>query len=267
MKTYEITKEQAGDFVCEGYKAVKWDYSTNGNSNFKYGKENESLVGKFFTVDEPEKIEECKWGLHFSKDPANVFNFYDPLGYNHYYKVKAYGKVVDAKDKAKTVAKTVKFVEEYDLMQFIEIIKSYDRSGNNYSDGNNCSHGNNWSDGNNHSHGTSYCFALSQCNGAYYSAFCIEKNGIAYYLFNKKSTEKRCKEVIKKLQSFGWYPKFHNIYDLKGNKEWWTVCFPKLMEAKPKDAWANMPEEMREYVKNLPEYDEEVFKKITEAEE
>lgn len=30
------------------------------------------------------------------------------------------------------------------------------------------------------------------------------------------------------------------------------------------DAWAKMPPEMREYIENLPEYNEKIFKKITE---
>ena len=58
MKTYEISKAEAGEFICEGYKAINWDSSTNGDSKFRYGKEGESLVGKFFTVD--GDIEECK---------------------------------------------------------------------------------------------------------------------------------------------------------------------------------------------------------------
>ena len=134
MKTYEIKKENAGEFICEGYKAINWDCSTMGDSKFRYGKEGESLIGKVFAVD--GDIEECKWGLHFSKDPAHVFNFYEPLGYNRYFKIKAYGKAVDSKDGFKTVAQAVEFIEEYDLMEFIEIIKNFDRtSGGSYISG------------------------------------------------------------------------------------------------------------------------------------
>ena len=56
-------------------------------------------------------LAECRWGLHFSKDPANVFNFYKPLGYNRYFKVAAYDEILETEDGLKTVAKTLKFVE------------------------------------------------------------------------------------------------------------------------------------------------------------
>ena len=75
MKTYEITKAEIDglDFI-EGYKAVNYDLSTKGDNKFKYGEKGENIVGKIFKVD--GEIEECKWGLHFSKDPAYVFDFY-----------------------------------------------------------------------------------------------------------------------------------------------------------------------------------------------
>ena len=126
MKTYEITKNEIKNLkvIAEGYKVVKYDNSTL--QNFRYGEKGESLVGKIFKVD--GNINECKWGLHFSKDPANVFNFYEPLGYNKYFKVRAYGKVIDSNDSLKSVAQIIEFVEEYDIMQYIKIIKGYDRT-------------------------------------------------------------------------------------------------------------------------------------------
>lgn len=81
METKELKKiRKNAKLLATGYKAIKYDLSTNGGDNFKYGKKDDDLIGKIFTVD--GNIEECKWGLHFSKDPANVFNFYEPLGYN-----------------------------------------------------------------------------------------------------------------------------------------------------------------------------------------
>ena len=107
---------------------------------------------------------------------------------------------------------------------------------------------------------------MREVQGAYLSAFCYNKNGISAYLFNKKSDEERCAEVINGLRIFNWVPKWHNIYDLKGDKEWWAVCFPELMEYNPKEAWAKMPDEMLKYIQSLPEYDEKIFKAITECE-
>ena len=58
-------------------------------------------------------------------------------------------------------------------------------------------------------------------------------------------------------------PKWHNIFALKDHKEWWQICFPKFLEADAAEAWKDMPEDMLDYIKSLPEYDEEIFKKVT----
>ena len=127
MHTREITKEELGkaEVICYGYKAINYDSSTKAGNKFRYGKKGEKLVGKIFTVD--GEIQECKWGLHFSKDPAYVFNFYEPLGYNRYFKIAAYRSVVDDKEGIKSVAQTIEFIEEYDLMKYIDLIKEFDR--------------------------------------------------------------------------------------------------------------------------------------------
>ena len=264
MKTFETTKEKAGEFICEGYKAVAYDLSTpKANNKFRYGKEDENIVGKIFSVD--GDIKECQWGLHFSKDPAHVFNYYEPLGYNRYFKIKAYEKVIDTKDGDKSVAQTIEFVEEYNLMQFLEIIKSFDRSsGGRNIYGGSYIYGGSDIYGGSYIYGGNNCFGVRDCKGVYNCAFCFEKNGIANRLFNKESTEKRCAAVIEKLKSFGWHPEFMNWSEVKGTKEWWAFCFPKLEEISNKAAWAKMPQKMLDYIKTLPEFDKEVFKAITE---
>lgn len=77
--------------TAEGYKAIKWDGCTN--HNFHYGEPGEDLMGKVFRYD--GKIKACESGLHFCKNPADVFYFYEPRTYNRYFKVKAYGDVAD----------------------------------------------------------------------------------------------------------------------------------------------------------------------------
>ena len=82
-------------------------------------------------------------------------------------------------------------------------------------------------------------------------------------LFNKKTTENRFIEIFNKLISFGWYPKFTNAYDLKGNLEWYETNIPNIVKVDNKTAWSFMPKEMLEYIKSLPEFDKEVFDKVT----
>ena len=49
--------------------------------------------------------------------------------------------------------------------------------------------------------------------------------------------------------------------EIKGNKEWWAFNFERL--AANDNPWGGMPKEMLEYIKNLPEYNKDIFNKIT----
>ena len=95
------------------------------------------------------------------------------------------------------------------------------------------------------------------------SLFNANKNGICFYIFNKKSNKERIDEILNELKRFKYVPKWHNILALKGDKEWWEVCFPKLKEASEEVAWADMPKEMEDYIRSLPEFNEEIFNEIT----
>lgn len=269
METIEIQRKELNGAkpLCYGYKAVKWDSGTK--QRFRYGETGEKLEGKIFRVD--GDINACSWGLHFSKDPANVFNFYEPLGYNRYFKVAAYENIVDTPDGLKTVAQCIEFVEEYDLMQFINLIKQFDRSSTAvsystavrnrtaviYSNAVNCSTTVSDSNAVNGSYG------IRNCRGVFYSLFCSNKDGISHYIFNKKSNKSRVKEVLCKIREFNWIPEFSNWYGIKGNQEWWAFCFPQLQYVDNDIAWSKMPQNMFDYIKELPEFSEAVWKELT----
>ena len=358
MKTYEISRDEIEGLepIAEGYKAIKYDGGTQ--RDFKYCEMGESLIGRIFKVD--GDISACAWGLHFSKDPAYVFNFYEPLGYNRYFKVRAYGKVIDHSDGLKSVAQCIEFCEEYDIMEYIELIKGFYRSidavrnSNAVSDSNavrssdavsgsyavrrsdavsdssavngsgavhcsdtvsdsNAVNGSvavNGSDavGNSNavngsvavsysdaversdtvrrssavlgslavicsdavhcssavrsSNAVSNSYGLKECEAIKFGIFCYKKEGAKYVAFNKKITKKRFEEIYQRIRGFGFYPRFDNFYDLKGDKEWYTIAFPELMEVDNKTAWSKMPKEMRDYIESLPEYDEKIFNAI-----
>ena len=80
--------------------------------------------------------------------------------------------------------------------------------------------------------------------------------------FNKKITEERFNEIIDKLCSFNWYPKFNNAEELKGNLEWYEANIPNIVSVDNKTAWSFMPEDMKSYIKSLPEFNEKIFNKI-----
>ena len=247
MKTYTINEKdlEGKKVLAVGYKAIKYNGKTL-QGDYCYGEKDSDIVGSIHTVD--GVIKECGWGLHFSKDPAYVFNFYEPLGYNRYFKVEAYEECKDSNDGFKSVAKTLKFVEEYDLIQFIDIIKSYDRSA--VSD----------------SSAVSGSYAVYESEAVKNCLFCYGIECSKHKIFNKLVDENRYNEVHKRLLSFNYYPKYDNFYDLKGDKEWWSIAFPELMTVDNATAWGKMPKEMDEYIRSLPEFDEEIYKKITENE-
>ena len=277
METKEISREEIKglEILAEGYKAIDWDGGTKGG--FKYGQPGEALVGKVFRVD--GDIEECKWGLHYCEDPANVFNFYEPLGYNRYFKVRAYEKCLVGDEKS--VAQVLEFVEEYDMMKYLEKIKNYDRSvsssngvrssnGVSFSNGVRSSYGVSYSSGVSSSNGVSFSngvrssYGVRKCEGIKNCLFCVGVEGEKHYLFNKKVKAERFAEVWDKIQSFCWHPNFDNWYDIKGHKEWWALCFPQLQSVDNDIAWSKMPQEMREYIFSLPEFNQKVWDKLTE---
>ena len=95
---------------------------------------------------------------------------------------------------------------------------------------------------------------------------CKSKSG-SNYLFNKKTSISRINEVISQINSKrnNWYPKFTNAFKLyeENGKKWEYVPAPKIVEVDNKTAYADMPKELIDYFKKLPEFDAEIFKEIT----
>ena len=87
-------------------------------------------------------------------------------------------------------------------------------------------------------------------------------------LFNKPISAERFYEVNNKLSS--WSPNFTNAEKLKqkyGNGKWCATPAPAIMGRTAKEAYAEMPTELVDYIKSLPEYDDEIFMKITGADD
>ena len=63
--------------------------------------------------------------------------------------------------------------------------------------------------------------------------------------------------------NYQFVPYYTNIYDLKGNLEWYRVNLPLLFEYDKKQAWSKMPREMIDYIIGLQEFDKDIFYDIT----
>ena len=245
MKTYQITAKEIEGFtpVAEGYKIFTHDWKAkSGGYDFK--DESGNVVGTIHKVD--GDIKECQWGLHFSRLPHECFNFYECVQWNKFAKVQAYDQLLEG-DK-KCVTNILKIVETYNFGEFIKLIqeKLQERS----------------SKGVNESYGVNVSYGITKCEGISRCVFCYDTNG-KLMAFNKAITEERFNEIYNKLQSFGWYPKFNNAEELKGNLEWYETNIPAIVKVDNKTAWSFMPKEMKEYIQSLPEYNEEIFEMIT----
>lgn len=106
-------------------------------------------------------------------------------------------------------------------------------------------------------------FGCRDCEGVSCCIFCYHTTG-KLKLFNKDIPIGRFEKVMYDLISYGWYPKFTNAYELKGEKDWQEVYAPGIIGVSAKEAWKDIPPKMKEYIQSLPEYDEEIFRKITE---
>ena len=114
--------------------------------------------------------------------------------------------------------------------------------------------------------GINECKYIKDCKGLSNSIMCIGMSGI-YKLFNKDITKKYYLEISNDINDIidDWYPKFTNAFDLKeknGNK-WKSTPVPKIEGVTAKEAYKDMPQELIDYFKSLPEYDEKIFNEIT----
>ena len=120
MKTYRITEQEIAGMkpVAVGYKMFNNDFTTQHGS-YDYKDENGNVVGTIHKVD--GDIKECCWGLHFSRQPHECFNFYAPLQWNRFAKVEAYDQLIEG-DK-KCVTNILKILQVYNFNEFINLIQ------------------------------------------------------------------------------------------------------------------------------------------------
>lgn len=86
-------------------------------------------------------------------------------------------------------------------------------------------------------------------------------------LFNKPVSEGRFNTVWQKL--IDWTPEVTNANELQaryGSGKWEQLPVLDIRGRSAKEVYAEMPEEMLAYIKSLPEYDDEIFRRITEDE-
>lgn len=284
--------------LAEGYKIFNDDWSCLG---YCYADENGSVEGSVHKED--GEIVCRKNGLHFCKEMLDCYKYHTPLQCNKFAKVRAYGTIAEDGDKtACQILEIVEVLTWNEHLEAAKTYCPYgvnrsdgvdSSNGVNRSDGVNSSYGVNLSygvnssdgvnlsDGVDSSYGVNLSHGVSTSNGVYKVAgavntwfcrgseallCCIFCNDIAaksYYLFNKPVEKERTYEVIDGLKTFGWTPDFTNAGALKEGKEWKEVPAHKIKAIAIKEAYSKMPKEMLEYIRSLPEYDEDIFNAVT----
>ena len=138
--------------------------------------------------------------------------------------------------------------------------------GVNWSNGVNGSNGVNRSDGVDWSAGINESFGVINSYGVDHALFLADKPR-EYTIFGSKVSKGRFSAVqntlLEKLN--GWRPVFNNIKALwlANGSDWQLTPIQNAEELSKQEAWSGMPKEAIDYVASLPEFDADMFFKIT----
>ena len=235
--------------LAVGYKMFEPDWSCR---LYNYADRGE-IEGSIHECD--GELDLCGNGLHFCKNPINCLDYYPIVQWSKFAKVEAYKEIRE--DDKKTAARILKITKVLSFDEFIDEIKTVSSDGVSGSYGVRSSYGVSSSDGVSGSYGVSdsdgvsSSYGVRECLGIYCSAFCFGISG-RYKIFNKQVKKERAQKVIRDLCEL-WTPTYYNIQNLS-------------KKAFSGNIWDYMSDELKDYIKSLPEYNAKIFKKITEIE-
>ena len=265
--------------IAVGYKIFNWDWT--GYNDYSYADENGEVEGSVHTVT--GDLEHCGWGLHYCENPVDCMRYRDLIQWNKFALVEAYDENIKRDNDDKSVCRTLKIKKVLSFDDMIKACKEYQvngsgiRSSSGISDGSGISNGYGIING----YGIRYGYGISdgsginasmhcrKCEGISRCIFCDGLEGAKLMIFNKPVTVERFDKVWSKLN--GWKPDFANAQQLKrefGDDKWANTPVFKITSREASEVYAEMPRKLREYIKAMPEYDDEIFKAITgEADE
>ena len=229
-----MKKETKNTEPIKAYKVFENDWTCKG---FRFE------MGKEFHFDGEIKI--CNSGFHACEKLADCFNYYEMMPYNKIAEVEILGKIERHGEDSKIVTDRIKIVREISFREMIEIIKSQAV---------------------NRSEAVNESMFIDNCNGISHGLFCANIKS-PYRIFNKEVTENRYDEVIKLIEKYrnGWLPETTNIkiLYLKNGNDWIKTPIHKVEGLSKEESYKDMPVELIDYLKGLPEFDAEIFEQIT----
>ena len=259
--------------IAVGYKIFNWDWT--GYSDYSYADENGEVEGSVHTVT--GDLEHCGWGLHYCENPVDCMQYRDLIQWNKFALVEAYDENIKRDNDDKSVCRTLKIKKVLSFDDMIKACKEYQvnsyaiSNGSGISDGYGIRNGYGISNGYGIRNGSGINASrhCRKCEGISRCIFCDGLEGAKLMIFNKPVTVERFDEVWSKLN--GWKPDFTNAQQLKrefGDGKWANTPVFEITSREASEVYAEMPRKLREYIKAMPEYDDEIFKAITgEADE
>ena len=265
--------------IAVGYKIFNWDWT--GYNDYSYADENGEVEGSVHTVT--GDLEHCGWGLHYCENPVDCMRYRDLIKWNKFALVEAYDENIKRDNDDKSVCRTLKIKKVLSFDDMIKACKEYQVNGSGISNGSGIRNGYGISngygirdgygisngDGIRNGYGINASMHCRKCEGISRCIFCDGLEGAKLMIFNKPVTVERFDEVWSKLN--GWEPDFTNAQQLKrefGDDKWANTPIFKNTSREASEVYAEMPRKLREYIKAMPEYDDEIFKAITgEADE
>ena len=265
--------------IAVGYKIFNYDWT--GYNDYSYADENGEVEGSVHTVT--GDLEHCGWGLHYCENPVDCMRYRDLIQWNKFALVEAYDENIKRDNDDKSVCRTLKIKKVLTFDDMIKACKEYQVNSSGIHNGYAISNGFGISDGYairngsgiRNGYGISDGYGINasmhcrKCEGISRCIFCDGLEGAKLMIFNKPVTAERFVEVWSKLN--GWKPDFTNAQQLKrefGDGKWANTPVFEITSREASEVYAEMPRKLREYIKAMPEYDDEIFKAITgEADE
>ena len=239
--------------TVKGYKVFNPDWTCRG---YRYA------VGMVAETD--EEIGVCTWGFHFCTNPAACFNYYNFDPRNKVAEVVARGRVKTEGDKS--VTDKLEIVREVSWEEVLRLVNT--GAGNS-----GLSNSGNRNSGNRNSgNRNSGDFNKTDCSGG---CFCTEEPKI--YLFNKpspmtlkewwNSDARWVMHYMPTKNTLEWVDSVNMTKKEKADHPEHETTGGFLRVMKPDETaqhwWKGLSEEARNAVLSLPNFDAEIFRKIT----
>ena len=250
-----------------GYKVFNYDWTCSPNGNSKQY----TCPGKF---EEDVDVSVCHQGMHFCRRAVDCFNYYSFNPQNKVAEVIAYGKISENGDKCCT--DKLQIVREVPWSELLEIVNTgvgctgYRNSGD-------CNSGNRNSGDCNSGNCNSGDYNSGDWNHCKYSNGCFNTESPKIFLFNQLSewtfldwVRSRVRDILFEMPAAHQYVHLIEMSEEEKracpNAETTIGYLKKLddnsLQRKRQEWYDGLSEEDKKEIKNLPNFDRDIFKKI-----